>query len=209
MNTAGEEKATSRYLFGESLLWIAVFVALALSIAIWVSLVLIDFVHGNPNRSKGNAVMMMALIPVLIGLIAPLGVFIVFSSSQIIQGVMMRVLHPWIGRYAYIFIGLSVPVISMVTWYCYDYLTPSNFNLGINEGADWVQYQHGINLDRYLATLAIQGLVTVFTLLYFEAVTYYRSRKTVIRGALLFVVAVGVLLGYREAVNQIHFISAA
>lgn len=150
--------------------------------------------------------MMMALVPLLICIVAPIGIFIIFSASQIIQGLMMRALHPRLGRYSYVFIGLSVPVISLVTWYCYDYLTPTDFNLGINEGADWVPYQHGINLARYLATLAGQGFITIFTLLYFDAAVHHRSRKTVILGVLFLAIIIGVPLGYREAINQYQFI---
>ncbi|WP_434112014.1 hypothetical protein [Paraburkholderia caffeinilytica] len=149
---------------------------------------------------------MMVLFPLIIFIVAPIGIFIVFSSSQMIQGFMMRALHPRLGRYSYAFVGLSVPLISIVTWYCYDYLTPTNFNPGINEGADWVPYQHGINLSRYLAAFATQGFVTIFTLLYFEAAVRYRSRKIVILSALFLAIIIGVFLGYREAMNQYQFI---
>ncbi|MGV2292374.1 hypothetical protein AAHK20_26955 [Trinickia sp. YCB016] len=206
MSTPIEERTTSRCLFCESLFWIAILVALALSISVVISLILIDFVHGNPNRSRGNAGTMMALSSLVICIIAPISIFIVFSLSQLIQGLMMRVLHPRLGRYSYVLIGLAVPLISIVTWYCYDYLTPTNFNLGINEGADWVPYQHGINLKRYLATLAGQGFVTIFTLLYFEAAVHHRSRKAVILSVLFLAIIAGVLSGYREAITQYQFI---
>jgi hypothetical protein len=71
---------------------------------------------------------------------------------------MMRVVHPRVGRYGYIFIGLLVPLISILTWYCYEHLTPTDFNLGINEGEYWVPYKHGLSIKRYLATLVCQGV---------------------------------------------------
>ncbi|MDR3566325.1 MAG: hypothetical protein P4N59_33490 [Negativicutes bacterium] len=205
MDTPNGKKTTSSLVFCESLFWIAVLVAVALSISLVVSLILIDFVHGNPNRTKGNAGMMI-LSPLMMFIAAPIGIFVVFSASQTVQGLMMRLLHPRLGRRAYVFVGLLVPFISILTWYCYDYLTPTNFNLGINEGADWVPYQHGINLKRYITIFSVQGFVTIFTLIYFEAAAYYRSRKAVVLGALFLAIVVGVFLGHREAVTQYQFI---
>jgi hypothetical protein len=183
-----------------------IFSALTVSVYIVTSLVLIDFVHGNPNRPKSNVVSMMILTPPLLSLVAAIGIFIVFSFSQIVQAMMMRVLHPLYGRYAYIFIGLMVPLISVATWYCYDYLTPTDFNLEINEGADWVPYQHGLNLKRYLVTLACQGLVTIFSIFYFDAGVYRRSKRLVIFGVVFVVIVIGAILGYRDATIQYQFI---
>ncbi|MBK3816439.1 hypothetical protein [Paraburkholderia nemoris] len=207
MDTPNGKKTTPSLVFCESLFWIAVLVAVALSISIVVSLILIDFVHGNPNRTKGNAGMMMIFTPLIIFIAAPIGILVVFSASQTVQGLMMRLLHPRFGRYAYVFVGLMVPFISILTWYCYDYLTPTDFNLGINEGADWVPYQHGINLKRYMAIFFAQGFVTIFTLMYFEAAAYYRSRKAVVLGALFLAIVIGAFLGHRQAINQYQFIN--
>lgn len=206
MDTPNGKKATPSLVFCESLFWIAVLVAVALSISIVVSLILIDFVHGNPNRPKGNAGVMMIFSPLIMFIAAPIGIFVVFSASQTVQGLMMRLLHPRFGRHAYVFVGLMVPFISILTWYCYDYLTPTDFNLGVNEGADWVPYQHGINLKRYMTIFFAQGFVTIFTLIYFEAAAYYRSRKAVVLGALFLAVVIGAFFGHREAINQYQFI---
>ncbi len=119
----------------------------------------------------------------------------------------MRALHPRLGRYAYVVVGLLVPFISILAWYCYDYLTPTNFNLDINEGADWVPYQHGINLKRYLTILSAQGFITTFTLIYFEAAVYRQSRRTVVLGFLFLAIVVGVFLGHRDAISQYQFIN--
>ncbi|MFM0592781.1 hypothetical protein [Paraburkholderia dilworthii] len=206
MNTRSEKGTDTQYLFTKSLLWIAFFAALILSISIVTSLVLIDFIHGNPNRPKSNAVLMMTLTPPLLSLVAVIGIFIIFSLPQIAQAFMMRILHPRVGRYAYIFIGLMVPLISIATWYCYDYLTPTDFNLGINEGENWVPYQHSINLKRYLATLACQGFVTTFSLFYFDAGIRHRSKKPIILGVVFLAIIIGAILGYRDAITQYQFI---
>ncbi|WP_322092343.1 hypothetical protein [Paraburkholderia bannensis] len=207
MDTPSEKPTTSSHLFCESVFLIAALVATALSISMVVSLIFTDFIHGNPNRTKENAEMMMATYPLICFIFAPIGIFIVFSATQIIQGLTMSALHSRFGRYTYIVVGLLVPFVSILAWYCYDYLTPSNLNLAINEGADWVPYQHGINLKRYLAILSAQGGITIFTLIYFEAAVYHQSRRTVILGFLFLAIAVGVFLGHRHAIGQYQFIS--
>ncbi|WP_322051519.1 hypothetical protein [Paraburkholderia bannensis] len=207
MDTPSEKPTTSSHLFCKSLFLIAALVATTLSISIVVSLILIDFIHGNPNRTKENAATMMALSPLITFIFAPIGIFVVFSAPQIIQGLTMRALHPRLGRYAYVVVGLLVPFISILAWYCYDYLTPTNFNLDINEGADWVPYQHGINLKRYLTILSAQGFITTFTLIYFEAAVYRQSRRTVVLGFLFLAIVVGVFLGHRDAISQYQFIN--
>ncbi len=209
MNTPQEDELTSKCLFCESLFWIAVLVATSISICVMVSLIMVDFVHGNPNRSESNAGLIIFLFPVIIFIVAPIAIFIVFSVSQIIQGLAMRALYPTLGRYAYILVGLTVPLISIVTWYCYDYLTPTDFNLGINEGAYWQPYQHGMNSSRYLAAFVGQASVTIFSLLYFESTLRGRSRKTVILVGLLLATVIGVFLGVRQAISQYQFIDSS
>ncbi|WP_179403342.1 hypothetical protein [Burkholderia guangdongensis] len=206
MNTKSKKEVNTRHSFAKSLVLVAFFAALALSTSIITSLVLIDFVHGNPNRPQSNAALMMILFPPIFGLVAIIGTFIVFSPSQIILALMMRVLHPRAGRYAYIFIGLMVPFISIATWYCYDYLTPTNFNLAINEGADWVPYQHGINIKRYLVALVCQGLVTTFSIFYFDSEIFRRSKKPIFLGIVFAAITIGAIWGYRIAITQYQFI---
>lgn len=202
MDMSHEHELSSKFLFWESLFWIAVLVATSLWICVMVSLIVVDLVHGNPNSSKSNAGLMIFLSSTLIFIVTPIAIFIVFSLSQMIQGLVMRAFYPLLGRYVYILVGLTVPLISIVTWYCYDYLTPTDFNLGINEGADWQPYQHGMNASRYLVAFFGQAVVTVFTLLYFEATLRGRSRKTVVLGGLLLATMIGVYLGARHAIDH-------
>ena len=206
MNIKNKKETNTQYSFFRSLLWVAFFTGLILSVVIITSLILIDFIHGNSNRSKNNAASMMILTPPLLGLVSAIGIFIVFSLSQVIQALMMRVLHPRVGRCAYILIGLLVPLISIVTWYCYEYLTPTDFNLGINEGEEWVPYQHGMSLNGYLAALVCQGLVTTFSIFYFDTEIRNRSKKPFILAVVVMAIIVGIALGYRDAITQYQFI---
>lgn len=207
MNIEGEEKISGGALFVKSLLWMGFFLALTLAIGIVVSVILLDFVHGNPHRPKSNAISMMEFDPLLFGAIAMAGVLIVFSLSQAIQGMMMRFLYPRFGRNAYIYIGLAIPLISIITWYCYDYLTPTG-TLGIDAGADWAPYQHGITLKRYLLTLVCQGIVTAFSIFNFDVGIRNQSKTSVLLGIVLLTIIVGETLGYRNAMTQINILSA-
>jgi hypothetical protein len=62
----------------------------------------------------------------------------------------------------------ALPVTAVLTWYCYDYLTP-DFNLGINADPDWTPYQHGISIAHYQGALLFQAPVTLFSFLYLDA----------------------------------------
>jgi hypothetical protein len=191
--------------FARSLLWLACFAALAAGVTIIVSLILIDFVHGNPDRPKSNALFMMFLFPPIMGLTFVITVFLVFAIPQFLQALLVGALFPRFGRSAFLFVLLVLPVTATIAWYCYDYLIPA-FNLGINEGADWRPYQHGITWPRYEKTLASQAVVTTFTLLYSDAVVRRHSRKPIILGALILFVLAGTVLGAKMAQTQIGLI---
>ncbi|MCH9298120.1 hypothetical protein [Pantoea allii] len=199
-----EDTNTYGRFFIKAMLWVAIFAALTVGVSIIVSLIFTDFVHGNPHRSKSNAVSMMESFPLIMGFVAIIGVFIVFSLSQAIQVIMLRRLYPAFGRCSYLFIALATPLITIVTWYSYDYLTPSDFSF---VGADWVPpYQHGLSFTRYFSTLAYQFTVTTFSLLYFDCGVRKRSKKSVLLGALFLTIIAGALWGYHDATVQYHFI---
>ena len=101
---------------------------------------------------------------------------------------------------------LALPLTAVLAWYCYDYLTPKDFNLGINESPDWVPYQHGLTLQRYLIMFAIQTLITLFSILNFDAAIRNRAKKPIITCALLFAVVLGVVFGHWIAEAQYKFL---
>ena len=84
----------------QSLLWVELFWALAFAVDIVVELVLADFVHGNPNRTHGNALFMMVSLPLIAGIISIIGVVLVFTLPQCMQAVATYVLIPKFGRAA-------------------------------------------------------------------------------------------------------------
>jgi hypothetical protein len=203
---ADTDRPISNYFF-KSLLWLAIFAAVTEAIAFVVSLIFTDFIHGNPNRSHENSVSMMMVFPLLFGVIAIVGVCFVFSPSQAIQACMLKLLHRRYGRAAYIVLVLALPLVSIVTWYCYDYLTPSDINLGINQGSNWIPYQHGLTVTRYLLTLAFQSAATTFSIMYFDAGVRNRSKKPLLVGVVALTLIAGTVLGYRHAVNQYGFLN--
>jgi hypothetical protein len=77
----------------QSLLWSALFVAITVGASSIVELMFVDFVHGNPNRSQGNAIFMMVVETPLISAIAIIGFFLVFTLPQLFQAAVINVLN--------------------------------------------------------------------------------------------------------------------
>lgn len=178
-----------------SLFWIALFVAVILGVAIITELVLIDFIHGNPHRTRENVIHMMFLFPAIFSVISLIGVFLVFTIPQVFQAILASVFG----------MLLALPITAIITWYCYDYLTPTDFNLGINVEADWAPYKHGLTMQRYFATLAAQSCVTVFTVLYCSTSPRI-SKKSVVLAVLILAIIAGIILGCKMAKGQLQFL---
>ena len=153
--------------YAQSLLWLALFMALMSAETNIVSLLLIDFVHGNPHRSQENALFMMKAYTPLFGAIAYIGTLLVFTLPQLFQAEMVGVLDRIFGDRARFAVLPALPLTAVLTWYCYDYLTPSN--LGFAGSSTEVYYEHGLSILRYGIALAIQAPITVFSVLYFNA----------------------------------------
>jgi hypothetical protein len=98
-----------------------------------------------------------------------------------------------------------VPLAAVLSWYCYDYLTPSNFNLGINIET---LYEHGLTLNRYLTMFGIQVVITSFSALRWRM----QVRENGKAGRLLMVsmcvasFTLGALMGYENALVQYQFL---
>jgi hypothetical protein len=94
----------------------------------------------------------------------------------------------------------------ILAWYSYDYLTPTDFYLGINVGADWIPYQHGLTRQRYLAMFTIQAPTSLFSVLHCHASIHSSPKKMMVGAALLLAVLAGVIYGYELAKNQYQFL---
>jgi hypothetical protein len=192
--------------YTQSLILVVVLIAVVMGVSIVVELVFVDFIHGNPHRTKANAVLMIMLYPPIVGLVAILGSFVVFTLPQCFQAIMSDVLARRLGRKGQFWILLALPLTVTLAWYCYDYLPPTVPNLGINVGADWPPYQHGLTLRRYLTMLIIQTPITLFSLAYCDAAVRHRSRKSIVLAAVVLALVVGVLHGYWMANGQYQFL---
>jgi hypothetical protein len=190
----------------QSLLWLAFFIAVFFGISIIVELVFVDFIRGNPNRTKENALSMMAFYPLLLGIIAIIGSFLVFTVPQFFQAVVTDGLVSLFGCRARLGVLLVLPLTAILAWYCYDYLTPTHFNLGINASPDWTPYQHGLTMQRYVTMLAIQTPISLFSFWYCDALLRSAPKKWAILTALAIAIVAGVIWGHELAKNQYQFL---
>ena len=188
------------------LLWLSLIFAIISIFSNITELVFVDFVHGNPHRPKSNAVEMMWWFSIIFGIVSIIGCFLVFSLPQMIQAVLHSAARQFPRPFYYIFILISIPLLSVLTWYCWEYLTPTDFNLGINEGPDWKPYQHGITIQRYLSALAFQTPVSLYSIIYCEPDLIKMSRKTVLAAGLVLAVPIGIWCGHRLAMEQYGFL---
>jgi hypothetical protein len=190
----------------KSLLWLAVFAAAAAGVMFITEIIFVDFVHGNPHRTQENAIWMIKYYTPIGCLIAGIGTLVVFTPAQYLQAASIAILLKRFGSRGWYGIAIVVATAAVVSWYCYDYLTPSNFNLGINIVT---MYQHGLTLHRYLVTLGIQALVTSFSLMRWRLQMSDNRRATtfLILAMSVASVAFGALEGYDNALDQYQFLN--
>jgi hypothetical protein len=190
------DKPTVGISYLQSLLWVALIIAVMLGVSIIVHLVIFDFVHGNPHRPQSNALAMMAEFPLMFGLFAVIGTLLVFGPSQVFQAGLVGILERKFGGRARFAILLALPVTAVLTWYCYDYLTPT-----ITDG-----YKHGISLMRYLRSMGYQAPVTLFGCLYFDAGAKDRVRWPVVVATAAIASMIGIAWGCETAQQQIQLL---
>ncbi|KQS96359.1 MULTISPECIES: hypothetical protein [unclassified Rhizobium] len=174
----------------KSLGWILVAIASAVTIHLSLEVLIIDFIHENPNRPKSNAALMLVVTTPIFAVISSVLAALVLALPQSFEAFWTWLMARQVGVRGQFSPVFALPFTAVVTWYCYDYLTPSNMNLGINEGADWVPYEHGLTLSRYAAALACQAPVTLFNIGYLEA----RTRKAPKRCLVLMVLGLAVVI---------------
>jgi hypothetical protein len=186
-----------------SLLWLAFLIALLHAETHIVELLFIDFVHDNPHRTQENAISMMKTNTPVFAVIALIWTFLVFTLPQFLQAELVGGFEAIFGDRARFAPLLALPVTAVLTWYCYDYLPPSNLCLSFGSCAE--AYEHGLSTSRYLTALAVQAPLTLFSFLYFDAALCGQSKIPVLLGALAITLVVGGLRGYLLARGQILF----
>jgi len=189
--------------YAQSLLWLALFMALISAETNIVELLFIDFVHGNPHRTQENALFMMKASTPLFGVIAFIGTLLVFTLPQFFEAEVVRAFNQIFGDRVGFAALLALPLTAVLTWYCYDYLTRSNLCFA---GNCMESYEHGLSLSRYVRTFAVQTPITLFSFLYLDAGLRGVSRKPVLFGALTIAVVAGGIRGYLMARGQFQFL---
>ncbi len=186
-----------------SLAWLAVLAAVIPVVSIVVELVLVDFIHGNPHRTRENTVEMLILDPPFLGLLAVLATILVFTLPQCVQALVSGALVGRFGNQARAGVLLGLPLTAILTWYCWDCLTP--VSLLISQSPADTLYRHGLTRGRYFGALAFQAPATLFSVAYDVARTARRTRRALTLLALLAAVTAGVVLGWRDAQVQYQY----
>lgn len=97
---------------------------------------------------------MVFLLPVL-ALVTCIVAILVLALPQFFQAFLTWTLIRQFGEGGR-FSLFALPLTAVLTWYCFDYLTLHDFNLGINESADWRPYEHGL-IDPFRCRLGHSG----------------------------------------------------
>lgn len=184
-----------RYFF-TSLLWIVVAITCASFFDSVANIIKIDFLHVNPYRTQSHAVWLPFMFTPFAFIIVLFGVAISFGSTQFAQAFLTTRLVQKYGIRGLYCILLSVPLMTIISWYCYDYLTPSNVNLGINCGPEWVPYEHGLTMKRYLIMLLLQAFITLFSLSRLFAALKGRFETTILLALLSIASILGFIRGF-------------
>jgi len=190
--------------YAQSLIWAVAFLTIA-SIAIVIAEVLIlDFVHDLPYRSRDNAIFILTFSTPIFAISAIIASFLAFAPSQFFQALVLGGSDWLFGQTRFLVLQV-LPLTAVLTWYCYDYLTPSDIKLAISGGRHLLPHQHGLTTSRHITTLAIQAPITLFSFLYFETGIRGPSKKPILIAALAAAIVVGAIQGFATAQMQLRF----
>ena len=153
--------------FFRSLCWVPVILISAVFFGMVSDAIVVDFVNVNPARSRLNAVSTSFIFPPLFFIYFFICSNITFLCSQLIQAVIATISTNRFGRRLYL-VALSIPLVTLASWYCYDYLVFSFPSIAPNMDPDWEPFRHGLTFHRYLVMLGAQSSITLFSLIRFK-----------------------------------------
>jgi hypothetical protein len=174
--------------YAKSLACIAMLIAVVLDVAVIGAILIDEFRQGR--HAPPSDVPLMAILVLTLWVITTIGSLIMFAPVQAFQVLVIGIMQREFGDRARFAALSSLPITAVLTWYCYDYLTPNEFHFA-KFGPEWAPYQHGIAIARYLAALAVQTPVTLFAFLCFEADRQHRSKAPIIIAAFVVAIAIG------------------
>jgi hypothetical protein len=190
--------------YGQSLLWIALFMAIASVVLVLVEFVFFELRYGSPGPTFNDLVPALAVFLPVAAIFAVIAVLQILTLPQLFQASAISLLKRSFGDRARYAVLLLLPLTAAITWWCYDYLIPPNLNPSTTLGPDWLPPSKGILISHYQAAFLFQALVTSFSFLYFELEFRGWSRKPLLLIALAIVVAIGAGWGYHDVRVQIE-----
>jgi hypothetical protein len=188
----------------QSLIWVVVFLAMASVAIVVVTVLILDFINDLPYRSPDNAIFILTFYTPIFAISAIIASFLAFAPSQFFQALVLGGSDRLFDQTRFLVLQ-ALPLTAVLTWYCYDYLTPADLKLAISGGRDLTPHQHGLTTSRYITTLAIQAPITLFSFLYFETGSRGRSKKPILIAALAAAIVVGTIQGFGDAQMQLRF----
>jgi hypothetical protein len=189
-------KASIAASYTQSLLLVAFFAAVAISVALAGGPIVFYIVHGT-QVFDGGRFTKIAVLPG-IAAIKIIGTFLIFGLPQLFQAMAVSILMRRFGSKARFAVLLLLPLTAVVTWYCYWYLTPTDYRQGINVPQDWLPFTLGASsLGSYVMALKFQAAVTVFSFLYFEAGVRGMPRTLLALLALSITIAISAIWAYQ------------
>jgi hypothetical protein len=175
--------------YAKSLAWIAVLTAVALDVAVSGTILITEFRQGW-HAPPSDVSPMLIILVLTLWVIATIGSLMMFAPVQAFQVLVVGIMQREFGDRARFAALSSLPITAVLSWYCYDYLTPNEFHFA-KFGPAWAPYQHGISIARYLAALAVQTPATLFAFLYFEADRQHRAKAPIVIAAFVVAIAIG------------------
>jgi hypothetical protein len=187
----------------QSLVWITLFIVINRTVQFNIEMLFVDFIHGNPHRPRSNALSMMVTDTPIFALFNIIACFLVLTVPQFFQAAIVCAFEPAYGDGSRFLALAALPVTAVITWYCYDYLTPSNICFA---GSCTEPYEHGLSPSRYVMALAVLTPITLFSFLYLSACLRDRSKMSLLLVALAIAILLGAIGGYVRAREQYQFL---
>ncbi len=198
MQSASMNKSALGASYVRSLCWIVLFTAVTVGVSGSTDLAVVSFAYGKPDQAWHELVLRMTAAALVFGFIAAIGSILVFTLPQLFQAALVESWHRALGDRARFAALPALPITAVLTWYCYEYLTPTDFAPGYI-GPPSPTYQHGISIARYAAALQFQAPVTLFSFLYLDSEFRHASRWPLLVAALIAAIASGGIWGYVTA----------
>jgi magnesium-transporting ATPase (P-type) len=107
--------------FFKSFMWVVITIICAVFFTAFADVVKTDFLHSNPYRTQREAALMPFIFTPFMFIIVLFGITLTFGCSQFVQAFLAKRLIQKYGSRGLYGIVLSVPLVAVLSWYCYDY----------------------------------------------------------------------------------------